>query len=176
MSKPKFFIFCHVTLRFVTKVELYPATFAESFSLIRHPFKDLVFVFDTAFEECGQMWFCGRLTFRLSKLGNYQCHQNRPSWPGLALIWALCTKSHNLCLWDEHRKLVFDKSYVHLKKSEKKSGFFFDIFLDFFLDFFLDIFLDIFFHFYYIKKSGLFFGYFCPEKKNLKKNPDFFME
>ena len=52
-------------------------------------------------------------------------------------------------------------SYVHLKIRKKNP----DFFLNFFLDFFW-----IFFHFYYMKKSGFFFGYFCP-----KKNPDFFM-
>ena len=69
-------------------------------------------------------------------------------------------------------------SYVHLKKSVKKSGFFFRIFFFyFFLDFFLDIFLDIFFPFYYIKKSGFFFGFFFRFfflDKNIQKKSRFF--
>ena len=73
-------------------------------------------------------------------------------------------KSRKLCYGSAGNEEGNHTSYVHLKKSEKKSGFFLDIFFGLFFGYFL----DIFFHFY-AQKNRDFFGYFCPEKNFQKK-------
>ena len=70
-------------------------------------------------------------------------------WSRCILSYFKSLKKKNLGYYNSIR---LNYSYVHLKKSQKKSGFF--------LDFFLDIFLDNFFHSYYIKNLDFFFEFF----------------
>ena len=58
---------------------------------------------------------------------------------------------------------TFDFSYIHLKNSEKKSGYFFGFFFGFFSGYFSG--------FFWISFSS--FTTFLFRRKNPKKNPDF---